>query len=101
MSIGSLIIKIRLLQTLILNLKVKFMGMVIGQGYAVSPVSNWFTSFCFTSIWPTIHDTQLFEIWLWKIKGQDHGWGQSYIVHPASNQLEMKFPTDFSQNITR
>ena len=37
---GSHIIEIRLLQTLILDLKVKFMGVVIGQGNAVSPVSN-------------------------------------------------------------
>ena len=45
MSIGSRIIEIRLLQTLIWNLKDKFMVVVIGQGNAVSPVSNWFTSF--------------------------------------------------------
>ena len=32
-------------QALIWNLKVRFMGVVIGQGNAVSPVSNWFTSF--------------------------------------------------------
>ena len=37
---GSHIIEIRLSQTLILDLKVKFMGVVIGQGNAVSPVSN-------------------------------------------------------------
>ena len=51
---------------LIWNLKVKFMGEVIGQGITVSPVPNWFTSFLLASIWPTIHDIQLFEIWLWK-----------------------------------
>ena len=44
---GSHIIEIRLSQTLILDLNVKFMGVVIGQGNAVSPVSNWFTSFFF------------------------------------------------------
>ena len=72
-------------QALIWNLKVRFMGVVIGQGNAVSTVSNWFTSFfCFASIWPTIHDIQLFEIWLWKNHCQDHGLG--YIVHPAPNQ---------------
>ena len=32
-------------QALIWNLKVRFMGVVIGQGNAVSPVFNWFTSF--------------------------------------------------------
>ena len=32
-------------QALIWNLKVMFMGVVIGQGNAVSTVSNWFTSF--------------------------------------------------------
>ena len=32
-------------QALIWNLKVRFMGVVIGQGNAVSTVSNWFTSF--------------------------------------------------------
>ena len=53
-------------QALIWNLKVKFMGVVIGQGITVSPVPNWFTSFLLASIWPTIHDIQLFEIWLWK-----------------------------------
>ena len=42
------------------------MGVVIGQGITVSPVPNWFTSFLLASIWPTIHDIQLFEIWLWK-----------------------------------
>ena len=45
MSIGPRIIEINLLQALIWNLKVKFMAVVIGQGNAVSPVSNWFTSF--------------------------------------------------------
>ena len=53
-------------QALIWNLKVKFMGVVIGQGITVSPVPNWFTSFLLASFWPTIHDIQLFEIWLWK-----------------------------------
>ena len=54
-------------QALIWNLKVKFMGVVIGQGNTMSPVSNWFTSiFLLTSIWQTIHNIQLFEIWLWK-----------------------------------
>ena len=53
-------------QALIWNLKVKFMGVVIGQIITVSPVSNWFTAFLLASIWPTIHDIQLFEIWLWK-----------------------------------
>ena len=33
-------------QALIWNLKVKFMGVVIGQGNTMSPVSNWFTFFC-------------------------------------------------------
>ena len=40
MSISSPIIEIKLLrflQTLIWNLKVKFMGVVIGQGNAVGP----------------------------------------------------------------
>ena len=32
-------------QALIWNLKVRFMGVVIGQGNAVSRVSNWFTSY--------------------------------------------------------
>ena len=32
-------------QTLIWNLRVKFMSVVIGQGITVSPVPNWFTSF--------------------------------------------------------
>ena len=47
MSIGPRIIEIRLLQALIWNLKFKFMAVVVRQGNAVSPVSNWFTSFCF------------------------------------------------------
>ena len=45
MSTGSRIIEVRLLQTLIWNLKVKFMGVVIGQGTAVSLMSNWLTFF--------------------------------------------------------
>ena len=40
MSIGPRNIEIRLLQALIGHLKVKFMGVVIGHGNAVSPVSN-------------------------------------------------------------
>ena len=32
-------------QALIWNLEIKFMAVVIGQGNAVSPVSNWCTSF--------------------------------------------------------
>ena len=87
MSIGPRIIEIRLLQALIWNLKVKFMRVVIGQGNAVSPVSNWFTSFLLcinltnNSWYTTIWNLTL------KIQGQDHGWGQSYIVRPASNQF--------------
>ena len=66
-------------QALIWNLNVRFMGVVIGQG-------NIHFFFCFASIWPTIHDILLFEIWPWKNQCQDHGLGQSYIVHPAPNQ---------------
>ena len=45
MSIGSRIIERRLLQTLIWNLKFKFMGVVTGQGNAV--ISIWLIHFFF------------------------------------------------------
>ena len=44
------IIIIIITQVLIWNLKVKFIGVVIGQGNTVSPVSNCFTSFLLASI---------------------------------------------------
>ena len=40
MSVGSRIVEIRLLQTLIRNFNVKIMGVVIAQGNGVSQVSN-------------------------------------------------------------
>ena len=71
-------------QALIWNLKVMFMGVVIGQGNAVSTVSNWFTSFLLcinltNNSWYT-------TIWNLTLKNQcqDHGLG--YIVHPAPNR---------------
>ena len=69
-------------QALIWNFKVRFMGVVIGQGNAVSPVFD-APLFCFALIWPLIHDIQLFEIWLCKNQCQDHGSGQGNVVHPS------------------
>ena len=68
MSIGPRIIEIRLLQALIWTVKVKFMCVVIGQGNAVSPVSNWFTYFLLyinltNNSWYTTSFANIFDTW--------------------------------------
>ena len=78
-------------QALIWNLKVRFMGVVIGQGNAVSPVSDSLLFFCFASIWPTIYDIQLFEIRLWK-KSMSRSWVRSRLYSsPGTEPMHFLF----------